>query len=187
MAGCPCKGQEAKPALDHQELAKAILLFKASKEDSLIQRDEHGSYINGYDQTDITMYPNEDQRKILINLLQRDFVFGVTNTQTGITIGMSKRCAKKIAHYDSYKQKSIAVYCRELIAISNLVKTIPYTKTRRFDVVEVLLFKSRIRIGAAMFSVQLNVFNSKISGYLLYDINKITQITNTELEVRRNS
>ena len=187
IAGRPIQGREEKPTPNHRELARGILLFKASKGGSLIQQDGQGSYVDSYDETDISMYLNEDQRKILINLLQMDFVFGAKNNQTELTIAMSNRCAKKIAHYSKRNNRRIAVYSKELMTIAKFVKAIPYTKTKRFDVGKVLLFSSRIRIGAEMFSVQLNVFDSKASGYLLYDINKISQAGDTSLGSRADS
>ena len=182
MAGCPGKGQEAKPALDHQELVRAILLFKASKGEALIQYDEQGAYVVWHEETDLCKYGDDDQRRTLIKFLLEDFNQCVTNIETGLSIKMTRKCAKKIGFYRTSNQRNIAVYCKELMTIANFAKAIPYTKTKRFDVEQVLLFNSRIRIGASMFSVQLNVFNSKISGYLLYDINKISQAGDTALE-----
>lgn len=187
MAGCPDKGQEAKPALDHQELARAILLFKAWKGEALIQYDEQGAYVVWHEETDLYKYGDDDQRRILAKLLPVDFDECVVNVETGLCIRMTHKCARKLIHSRANNQRNIVVYSKELIAIASFTKEVPYIKKKRKDTERVLLFSARIKIGEYFYSLQLNVFDSQISGYLLYDINKITQITNAELEVRRNS
>ena len=188
MAGCPGKGQEAKPALDHQELARGILLFKASKGESLIQYDEQGAYVVWYEETDLSIYTEEeDQRKILLRLLPEDFKDGVKNIGTGIDARINRRCARKIVHYRANNQRNIAVYSKELMTIASFIKEVPYVKKKRKDTKRVLLFAARIRIGEKIYSVQLNIFDNQISGYQLYDINKITQISTTKLGVQMNS
>ena len=173
--------------MDHQELARAILLFKASKGEALIQYDEQGAYVVWHEETDLYKYGDDDQRRILLKLLPRDFKFAAENNETGLRIRMTHTCARKIVFYKNNNHRNIVVYSKELINIGRFVMAIPYIKTKRFDVDRVLLFSSRIKIGTEMFSVQLNIFDSNAGGYQLYDINKITQISDNELEARADS
>ena len=158
------------------EIAKGIIDFKASIRNELILFDEKGGYVVWHRETNISSYKDAEQLQILFNVLQEEYSGTVWNASLKIRVGMSKKSLKKIIRYSRNNQRNIALYAKELMEIGFPISESPYKGGRRTDVRKVIYLNSRIKIGDSIFSVCLNVFESAISGYQLYDINKIAQM-----------
>ena len=167
---------KGNPYAHCDEIAERILLYKESVKDGLIGYDEKGPYVVWHEETDISGYTNNEQKDILLGFLRKEFEHGIYNNAIGIEIRMTNGSIKKVSQNATRGQRNIAVYSKQLVMIAELTRKTAYNGKRRTDVKEVIYFKARIKIRELMYCVQLNIFDSRISGYQLYDINKISQV-----------
>ena len=159
------------------KVAQSIIEKKKALSGMLIRCDEIGQYVFCSPQMDISVFSQANQREILLALLPMDFEGGIINEKTGIPIFISKKGAKKIAHYSALNSRNIAVFSKELCATGTFIGETSCNKANRTDVKRFCYFDARIQINGILYRARLNVIETTNRGYQLYDINKIAPIT----------